>query len=164
MGRYSQKKKLHNLKKKTQRVCFWEQMDSPTCLTSSNTDVFIGGILLSAFNQNPILIKHKKIITNKHYYIDVHVTITRGITTAAVTSLNNLEKYSPKKITYRTLRVMKKAQLRNRYYQVPHLTQNTILESDKTKRNITHTNAKRSAFFPAGDHQTRQYNKDKHET
>ena len=39
-----------------------------------------------------------------------------------------------------------KAKIRNRYNQGPHLTQDTIWESDKTQENITYKRAKRSVF------------------
>ena len=48
--------------------------------------------------------------------------------------------------------VSKVAKIRNRYNQVPHLTQDTngkVTNSQKTP----HTRAKRSALFPAGDHE-----------
>ena len=57
----------------------------------------------------------------------------------------------------------------NRYNQVPHLTQDTIWESDKnTRKHHTHKMQEVSPF-PVGDlkaskKQTRQYDKDKHET
>ena len=43
-------------------------------------------------------------------------------------------------------KVKRKAILRNRYNQVPHLTQDTIWESDKTQENTTHKRAKRPAI------------------
>ena len=43
------------------------------------------------------------------------------------------------------LKVRKKAKIRNRYNQVPHLIRDTIWESDKTQENITYRGAKRSA-------------------
>ena len=49
-------------------------------------------------------------------------------------------------------KVKKKAKIRNRYNQVPHLTQDTIRESDKTQEKITHKRAKRSALSQAGIH------------
>ena len=42
--------------------------------------------------------------------------------------------------------VRKKEKVRNRYNQVPHLTQNTTWERDKTQENITHKKAKRPAI------------------
>ena len=44
------------------------------------------------------------------------------------------------------LKVRKRAKIRNPYNQIPHLTQNTIWESDKTQENITYKRAKRSAL------------------
>ena len=43
-------------------------------------------------------------------------------------------------------KVRKKAKTRNRYNQVPHLTQDTVWESDKNTGNITYKRAKRSAL------------------
>ena len=43
------------------------------------------------------------------------------------------------------------ARIRNRYYQVPQLTQDTKWESNKLTINITNTNHEVSSF-PAGDH------------
>ena len=43
-------------------------------------------------------------------------------------------------------KVSKKAKIRNRYNQVPHLTQDTSLESEKTQYNITHKRAMRLAL------------------
>ena len=40
------------------------------------------------------------------------------------------------------------AKIRNRYNQVPYLTQDTIRETDKIQENITHKRVKRSAFSP----------------
>ena len=55
------------------------------------------------------------------------------------------------------LKVRKKEKIRNRYSQVPHLTQNTIWESEKAQEHITNI-----SLFLAGHHkatrkQTRQY-------
>ena len=59
--------------------------------------------------------------------------------------------------------VRKKSKVRIRYKQVPHLTQDTIWDSDNTQENITYKRA-----FPAGDHKAaiiRQENMTvKHET
>ena len=44
-------------------------------------------------------------------------------------------------------KVRKKTKIRNRYNQVPHLTQDIICESDTTQENITHKRAKRLALF-----------------
>ena len=41
---------------------------------------------------------------------------------------------------------VKKAYIRNRYNQVPHLTRDTTLESDKTQESITHKIVRRSAL------------------
>ena len=43
-------------------------------------------------------------------------------------------------------KVRKKANIRNRYNKVPHLTKDTTWESDKTQENITHNRAKRPAL------------------
>ena len=43
------------------------------------------------------------------------------------------------------------AKIRKRYNQVPHLTQDTTWESDKTQLNITNKSHAVSPF-PAGDH------------
>ena len=40
--------------------------------------------------------------------------------------------------------VRNEAKIRNRYNQVPHLTQDTTWESDKTRGNITHKRAKKA--------------------
>ena len=50
------------------------------------------------------------------------------------------------------MKLEKKAKIRNRYDQVPHLAQDTILESDKIIR-IHHTqDIQEISPFPAGDH------------
>ena len=48
-------------------------------------------------------------------------------------------------------KVRKATKIRNRYNQVPHLTQDTTWESDKTQLNITNK-SKEVSPFPAGDH------------
>ena len=48
-------------------------------------------------------------------------------------------------------KVRKAAKFRNRYNQVPHLTQDTTWESDKNTVNITNKSQQVSPF-PAGDH------------
>ena len=48
-------------------------------------------------------------------------------------------------------KVKRKAILRNRYNQVPHLTQDTIWESDKTQK-TQHTREQRGQPFPVGYH------------
>ena len=45
--------------------------------------------------------------------------------------------------TLKNVKVSKKAKIRNQYNQVPHLTQDTIWESDKIHENITYKRAKR---------------------
>ena len=50
-----------------------------------------------------------------------------------------------------TMKVKKKAKIRKRYNQVPHLTQDTTCESNKNTINITNTSQEVSPF-PAGDH------------
>ena len=42
-----------------------------------------------------------------------------------------------------TVKVRKKARIRNQYNQAPHLTQDTTQESDKTQYNTTYKRAKR---------------------
>ena len=44
------------------------------------------------------------------------------------------------------MKVKKKAKIWNLYRQVPHLTLDTIRESDKTQENVIHKGAKRSAL------------------
>ena len=58
-------------------------------------------------------------------------------------------------LIYFLIKVKKKAQIRNRYNQVPHLTRDTIWESDKTHRNITVHSP-----FPAGDHKAARNRQD----
>ena len=57
-----------------------------------------------------------------------------------------------RKVAQAMIKVMKKAKIRNRQNQAPHLTKDTVLESEKTQANITYKRAKRSFLFPAGDH------------
>ena len=57
-------------------------------------------------------------------------------------------------------KVRKKAHIRNRYNQIPHLTNDTIWESEKTQENITHKRAKKTAFFPTGDHKATRNRQD----
>ena len=51
----------------------------------------------------------------------------------------------------RIVKVRKMAKIRNRYNQVPHLTQDTTWESNTTTINITNKSQEVSPF-PAGDH------------
>ena len=50
------------------------------------------------------------------------------------------------------LKVRKNAKIRNRYNQVPHLTQDTIWESDKNLRKRHLQESQEVSLFPAGDH------------
>ena len=50
------------------------------------------------------------------------------------------------------MKVRKKAKIRNRYNQVPHLTQDTILESDKNTRKHHTQESQEFNPFPTGDH------------
>ena len=45
-----------------------------------------------------------------------------------------------------TIKVRKKAKIRNRYKQVPHLTHDNVWESDKTQENFTYKRDKRPAL------------------
>ena len=47
---------------------------------------------------------------------------------------------------------MKKARIRNRYNQVPHLTPDTIQESDKNTRKHHTQESKEVSPFPTDDH------------
>ena len=51
----------------------------------------------------------------------------------------------------RKMKVRKAANIRNRYNEVPHLTQDTTWESDKTQLNITNK-SQEVCPFPIGDH------------
>ena len=61
------------------------------------------------------------------------------------------------------IKVRKKAKIRNRYNDIPHLTQDTIWESDKTQENITYKRAKRPALSQQVTTRHDSMN-DKHET
>ena len=62
----------------------------------------------------------------------------------------------------KTTKVKSKANIRNRYNQVPHLTQNTIWENDKTQEtsHIREPRAKRSDLYPAGVHKVLVFEQD----
>ena len=62
------------------------------------------------------------------------------------------------------IKVIKKAEIRNRYNQVPHLTKDTTLESDKNTRKFKHhtLESQEAISFKADDHKTRKH--DKYET
>ena len=49
-------------------------------------------------------------------------------------------------------KVRKKTKIRNRYNQVPHLTQDTVRESDKNTRKHHIQESQEVSPFPAGDH------------
>ena len=53
---------------------------------------------------------------------------------------------------YANYKVGKKAMIRNRYNQVPNLTQDTVLESDKNTRKHHIKESQEVSPFPAGDH------------
>ena len=61
----------------------------------------------------------------------------------------------------RIVKVRKMAKIRNWYNQVPHLTQDTTWESNKTTINITNKSQEVSPF-PSGDHKAAMH--DKHKT
>ena len=61
-----------------------------------------------------------------------------------------LYKYVLKRVSLGS-KVRKAAKIRNRYNQVPHLTQVTTWESDKVQLNITNKSQEVSSFL-AGDH------------
>ena len=49
-------------------------------------------------------------------------------------------------------KVKKKAKIRNRYTQIPHLTRDTILESGKNTRKHHTQGSQEVSPFPTGDH------------
>ena len=51
-----------------------------------------------------------------------------------------------RKVAQAMIKLRKKAKIRNRQNKPPHLTQDTVWESDKTQENITYKRAKRSAL------------------
>ena len=51
-----------------------------------------------------------------------------------------------------TSKVRKKAEIRTRYNQVPHLTQDTTWESNKNTKKKHHQQEQRGQPFPASDH------------
>ena len=59
------------------------------------------------------------------------------------------------------MKVRKTAKIRNQYNQVPHLTQDTTLEREKSQLGITYKSQEVSPF-PAGDHKAAKH--DKHKT
>ena len=62
------------------------------------------------------------------------------------------------------VKVRKKTTIRNQYTQVPHLTHNTICESDRTHEKHHTEESQEVSLFPARDHKAEMYGKDKHET
>ena len=52
----------------------------------------------------------------------------------------------------KSIKVRKKAKIRNEYNQVPHLTQDTTWESDKNTRKHLIQESQEVSPFPAGDH------------
>ena len=55
---------------------------------------------------------------------------------------------------------VKKAKIRNRYNQVPHLTRDTIWESDKTSRKHHTQENQEVSSFPAIDHKAARNRQD----
>ena len=52
----------------------------------------------------------------------------------------------------KSIKVRKKAKIRNGHNQVPHLTQDTTWESDKSTRKHLIQESQEVSLFPAGDH------------
>ena len=61
---------------------------------------------------------------------------------------NDFEKHQQMTKRMKHYKVRKKANIRKRYNQLPHLTQDTALESDKTQENIRYKRDKRFAPSP----------------
>ena len=59
-----------------------------------------------------------------------------------------------------TFKVRKKAKIRNRYNQVPHLTQDSTWESDKNTRKHHTQKSLDVSPFPAGDHKAARNRQD----
>ena len=57
-------------------------------------------------------------------------------------------------------KVRKKKKIRNRYNQVPHLTQDTVWESDKNVRKHHIQGSQEISPFPAGDHKAARHRQD----
>ena len=62
-------------------------------------------------------------------------------------------------IDLKGVKVRKEAKIRNRYNQMPHLTQDTTLESDKNTIKH-HKQEPRVSPFPAGDHKAAMYRRE----
>ena len=60
---------------------------------------------------------------------------------------------------FNPFKLRKKSKIRNRYNQVPHLTQDTNGKVTKNK-NITYRRAKASAFYTAADHKAARHRQD----
>ena len=58
------------------------------------------------------------------------------------------------------IKVEKKANNRNRYGEVPHLTRDTIWESDKNTRKCHKQESQEVSHFTAGDHKTARNRQD----
>ena len=71
---------------------------------------------------------------------------------------------TPGLLTSFLFKVKKKGKIRNRYNQVPHLTQDTIWESDKDTRKHHTRESQEVSPFPAGDHKAARNRQDKQET
>ena len=57
-----------------------------------------------------------------------------------------------------------KAKIRNQFNQIPHMTEKTLWESNKNTRKRFTQESQKVSHFPAGNEQTKQHNKNKHET
>ena len=77
--------------------------------------------------------------------------IRANITKVCQCNIMFTPKVSRNMVYIREIRVRKAAKIRNRYFQVPHLSQDTKWESNKIKINITKKSREVSPF-PSGDH------------
>ena len=75
-----------------------------------------------------------------------------------------LPTHTPVLTLFTRIKVSKKEKIRNRYNQVPHLTQEATLENDKNTRKHHFQESQDSSPFPAGNHKAAMNRQDRHET
>ena len=98
-------------------------------------------------------------LENLQWYMSPQCVLSRRRMTNCYVLVKLLSLH-PLKWKYFTYKVRKKATIRNQYNQVPHLTQDTVWESDKinNKRHIQESQVVNP--FPAGDHKAARRKQD----
>ena len=99
-----------------------------------------------AMEKDPITTTYVESALDPDMFVSMHYSDDTISNKDVAWALDQMHAFFKNGLYFYIIKVKRKAKIKNRYNQVPHLILDTIWESDNTQENVTHKRAKRSAL------------------